>query len=63
MTRTILRLQEVSDRTGVPVETLRYWRKLGAGPRSYKLGKRVVYDVAEVDRWVDEQRGLGAESP
>jgi DNA-binding transcriptional MerR regulator len=62
MTRTILRTQEVSDLTGVSVDTLRYWRYRGIGPRSYKVGRRVVYDLAEVNRWLDEQRGQGAES-
>ena len=32
MDRTLLRIEEVSDRTGVPPATLRYWRHLGRGP-------------------------------
>jgi predicted DNA-binding transcriptional regulator AlpA len=58
MDRTILRLPEVSERLGIPVATLRYWRHLGTGPRSYKLGAKVVYDAAEIDRWVAQQREL-----
>ena len=26
---------------GVPLNTLRYWRTLGKGPRFYKIGRRV----------------------
>jgi predicted DNA-binding transcriptional regulator AlpA len=54
--RKLLRIEEVSDRTGVPLGTLRYWRWQGTGPASYKLGRRVVYDLAAVDAWLDEQR-------
>lgn len=59
MERTILRLNEVSDLTGAPEATLRYWRHLGTGPRSYKIGRRVVYDLADVQAWLDEQRRAG----
>lgn len=53
---------EVSAETGIPTETLRYWRWLGdRGPASFKLGpRRVVYDRQEVERWVEEQRALAA---
>lgn len=48
---------EVSARLGVPSETLRYWRHIDKGPRCYRLGgKRVVYDTADVDAWVAEQK-------
>jgi predicted DNA-binding transcriptional regulator AlpA len=57
MTRKILRPDEVHERTGVSVETLKYWRAQGRGPRWYKLGRRVVYNLADVDAWLDEQRG------
>ena len=62
MTRTILRADEVSQRTGVPVQTLKYWRAHGRGPRWYKLGRRVVYDLDAVDAWVDESRRAAATS-
>ena len=60
-TRTILRLQEVSDRTGVPLDTLRYYRKVGTGPRTWKLGRRVVAYEDDVQTWLDQQEaGEGA---
>lgn len=59
MERTILRLDEVSALTGTSEATLRYWRHCGNGPRSYKLGRRVVYDLADVQGWLDEQRRAG----
>jgi DNA-binding transcriptional MerR regulator len=48
---------EVSARLGVPPETLRYWRHLDKGPRCYRLGgKRVVYDVSDVELWLSQQK-------
>lgn len=51
-----LGIPEVAAMTGVPDATLRYWRHVGTGPRSYKIGRRVRYDLADVVAWLDEQR-------
>jgi excisionase family DNA binding protein len=56
--RTILKPEEVSEYTGVSLETLKYWRMQGKGPAHFKLGRRVAYDLAAVDRWLDEQRAV-----
>ena len=37
----MLRLQEACHFVRVPEGTLRYWRHLGAGPRSFKVGRHV----------------------
>jgi hypothetical protein len=34
---------------GLPESTLRYWRYLGTGPRSYRLG------IADLDAWIDAE--------
>jgi DNA-binding transcriptional MerR regulator len=47
---------EVSERLGVPVETLRTWRKTRTGPPSYRLGRSIRYDVAKFEQWHDEQQ-------
>lgn len=47
---------QVSEEYGVPEATLRYWRHRGeGGPPSFRLGRRVVYRRAEVDRWLSAQ--------
>lgn len=52
---------EVSALLGVPPETLRYWRHLDRGPRCYRLGgKRVVYDPADLDAWIERQKATTA---
>lgn len=57
--RSILLIPEVFAWLRVPAATLRWWRHQGAGPASYKLGRRVVYDRAVVAAWLDEQRRRG----
>jgi predicted DNA-binding transcriptional regulator AlpA len=42
-----------------PVSTLRYWRHLGTGPHSFRLGRRVVYRRADVTAWLHEQAEAG----
>ncbi len=37
----LLSLQEACTLLRVPEGTLRYWRHLGSGPRSFKVGRHV----------------------
>lgn len=65
MHHEIIGTDEVSQMTGLPKGTLRYWRSTNQGPASFTLGRRVVYRRSEVERWLAEQeaatrRGGGA---
>ena len=51
----LLTLQEVANVVRVPVATLRYWRHLGTGPRSFRIGRSVRYWRTEVYMWLDSQ--------
>jgi predicted DNA-binding transcriptional regulator AlpA len=51
----LLTLQEVAVVVRVPVATLRYWRHLGTGPRSFRIGRGVRYWRTEVFAWLDDQ--------
>lgn len=52
----ILTTAETSDLISVPVATLRYWRHVGAGPRSFRLGgRKVAYKKSDVLAWLDAQ--------
>jgi predicted DNA-binding transcriptional regulator AlpA len=55
-TREIRDMAWVSERTGVPLSTLRHYRLNGIGPRSFKLGRRVMYAVEDVDAWIEAAR-------
>ena len=39
----LLTITEAAGVLRTPVATLRYWRHLGTGPRSFRLGRRVLY--------------------
>jgi len=52
---TLLRIEEVAALTGIPTNTLRFWRHERTGPKSAKLGRRVVYREADVIAWIDAQ--------
>jgi hypothetical protein len=39
----LLTIHEAADIVRAPVATLRYWRHLGTGPLSFRLGRRVLY--------------------
>ena len=33
--------------------TVRYWRHIGKGPRSFKVGRRVLYRESDVRAWAE----------
>ena len=51
----MLTLQEACAFLRVPEGTLRSWRHLGAGPRSFKVGRHVRYWRADLILWLTEQ--------
>jgi predicted DNA-binding transcriptional regulator AlpA len=51
----LMTVVEVAALLRRPAGTLGQWRHRGYGPRSFRLGGRVVYRRAEVERWVREQ--------
>lgn len=51
----LMSLKEVAALVRVPEATLRYWRHLGTGPHSFRIGRSVRYWRNEVVHWLDEQ--------
>jgi DNA-binding transcriptional MerR regulator len=51
-----VKVEEASRITGVPVGTLRFWRATNQGPRSYVVGRRLWFDVPDLEAWLDEQK-------
>jgi predicted DNA-binding transcriptional regulator AlpA len=56
----LLTIAEAAEVVRVPVATLRYWRYLGAGPRSFRVGRRVVYRRGEIEAWLAEMESAAA---
>jgi DNA-binding transcriptional MerR regulator len=51
----LLTTREVAEIIRLAPETLRYWRWKGIGPKSFRLGSRVVYREKDVLAWIDDQ--------
>lgn len=58
-TQQYLTTVEVAALVRTSPETVRYWRHVGRGPTSFKVGRRVLYAREDVERWLDQAR-LGA---
>jgi excisionase family DNA binding protein len=56
----LLTITEAAELLRAPVATLRYWRHLGSGPRSFRLGRRVLYRRDDLKAWVEAQLGPSA---
>jgi predicted DNA-binding transcriptional regulator AlpA len=54
MARELLITNEAAARMRKPASTLRYYRHIGTGPPSVKIGRTVYYDAAEVDAWIEQ---------
>jgi len=49
----LLTIEQVAAMTPVGIDTLRWYRATGkGGPKSGKLGRRVVYRRADVEAWI-----------
>ena len=57
---TYMTTTEVAELTRTSAETVRYWRHIGKGPRSFKVGRKVLYDTADVHAWLDAAKAEAA---
>ena len=55
----LLTITEAAEIARAPVATLRYWRHLGIGPRSFRLGRHVVYRADDLHAWINAQHDHG----
>jgi DNA-binding transcriptional MerR regulator len=53
----LLTIAEAADLVRAPVATLRYWRHRDIGPRSFRLGRRVLYRREDLSAWIDANAG------
>ncbi len=53
---------EVAELMRTSPETVRYWRHAGKGPRSFKVGRRVLYAETDVRYWLEAARSATAAS-
>lgn len=57
---TYMTTGEVAELLRVPQETVRFWRHVGRGPRSFKIpgGRRVLYSRTEVEEWIKQAQAV-----
>jgi hypothetical protein len=46
-----LNTTEVAQRYRTAIATVRYWRHTGYGPQGVKVGRRVLYPLAEIEKF------------
>lgn len=51
-----LSTSEAAEYLGLSESTLSKRRVFGGGPKYLKLGRRVVYDTRDLDKWLDAHR-------
>lgn len=51
-----LTISEVAELVRAPIETVRYWRHVGKGPKSFKVGRRVLYAIEDVEAWIAQAK-------
>jgi hypothetical protein len=54
-TDELCHVEEVAEILHMPPGTLRYYRHQGIGPRSFKVGRRVMYRRSVVLAWLADQ--------
>ncbi len=53
MDDALLTTEEVASYFRTVPATVRYWRHVGKGPASFKVGRRVLYRASDVLAWQD----------
>ena len=53
---TYMTTNEVAELVRTSPETVRYWRHVGTGPKSFKVGRRVLYEAADVTAWLADRK-------
>jgi len=51
-----LTTDEVAELLRTSPETVRYWRHVGKGPKTFKVGRKALYVREEVTEWIADAR-------
>jgi excisionase family DNA binding protein len=55
----LLSKEEAAELLGVSPRTLEDWRLHGTGPKGIRVGRRLRYRPADIERWLDAQARAG----
>ena len=56
----LLTIEEVAEYCRVTVLTVRWLRQEGRFAPAIKIGRRLVWDMSDLDAWIDSQREVAA---
>ena len=51
----LLTKPEAAEYLRTPESTLNYWRHMGKGPKSARIGSRIFYRLADLDQFINDQ--------
>ena len=63
MQRRCVNTKDAAIYSGSTESTLEKKRLAGTGPRYIKLGRRVLYDLRDLDEWLDAQKRQSTSEP
>jgi predicted DNA-binding transcriptional regulator AlpA len=61
--KRLLSTREAAPLVGVAAKTLCNWRVTGAGPAHIRAGRRVSYDIADIEAWKNKCRVRSTSQP
>jgi DNA-binding transcriptional MerR regulator len=59
---TRLTVEELAQRERTSASTIRYWQWKGIGPKSIKVGRRRLFELADVEAWEAQHRTEGPDA-
>jgi hypothetical protein len=51
----LLTLKQFAELVNTPINTVRYWRQNAYGPKSARIGRRVMVRRSEAEAWLETQ--------
>jgi len=51
----LLTVQDLAEYLGVPATTLYQWRYRREGPRGFRVGRHIRYQLTDVTEWIERQ--------
>jgi len=54
-----LTVPELASEFRVPIQTVYSWRFRGKAPKSYRVGRRLLFRRTDVDAWLAEHASVG----
>jgi Helix-turn-helix domain len=53
----LLTLEQFAEMVNTPLNTVRFWRQTGYGPKSARIGRRVMVRRSDAEQWLNAQFG------